>query len=165
VSVRSIFQHFEDLEGLYAAVADRYLERAGNLAFQIESDLALPDRVAAAVSQRCQMLEILAPTRRAANVHAPFSEAVNTRLHLAHDLARSEVERVFGALGENLQPAERRLFFDSLSSALSWMVWDNLRTFIGRSPEEAEAVVTQLVWGVLARRETMAAEPKSGDAA
>jgi AcrR family transcriptional regulator len=155
--VRSIFQHFDDLEGLHAAVSDRYIQRVGGLAFDIDPCLALADRVALAVDQRSRVLEAVGPTRRAATVHAPFSDAVKTRLQLAHQVARDDVERVFRPEAEGLDVAQARLFFDSLSTALSWMVWDNLRTFVGRDAEGAADVVTQLVWGVL--RQWTAAPP------
>src|SRR5438270_11069426 len=76
VSVRSVFQHFDDLEGLYAAVGDRLVERLSHLRMAIDHGLASDDRIAEIVRQRAVLLEAITPVRRAATVHAPFSREV-----------------------------------------------------------------------------------------
>src|SRR5213595_667490 len=73
VSVRSVFQHFDDLEGLYAAVADAMMERLSHLVMSVDPSLPVARRIREVVHQRSVLLEAITPVRRAAAVHAPFS--------------------------------------------------------------------------------------------
>jgi len=145
VSVRSVFQHFDDLETLYAAVGDRLVERLSHLRMTVEPTTPLNRRIPQIVSQRAALLEAITPVRRAAAVHAPFSNEVTSRLQAGHDFLRSEIERLFATELAACRGADRRTLLDGLDTALSWPSWDNLRTLNGRSVAEAQAVIERLV--------------------
>src|SRR4051812_17979765 len=91
VSVRSVFQHFDDLEGLYAAVADEWLKRLGARPSPVDAALPIDQRVHEVVESRSRVLEAITPVRRAAAVHAPFSNEVRARLQRGHDMLRAEI--------------------------------------------------------------------------
>jgi AcrR family transcriptional regulator len=149
VSVRSVFQHFDDLEGLYAAVAERLVARVSVLVATVDPAADRESRIADFTLQRTRLLEAITPVRRAANVHAPFSHEVTSRLQAGHDFLRSEVERVFAAELADLEPAARTIRLDALDVTLSWPTWESLRALGGRSIEEARAVLTQMVEATL----------------
>lgn len=149
VSVRSVFQHFDDLEGLYAAVADRLIERLRHIQVEVDPCQPLVERRRDFVRQRCVVLEAITPLRQAAAVHAPFSSEVRARLVRGHDLLRAQIERTFGAELDQCDPEERGLLLDALDSMLSWPTWDNLRSLNGRSLEDARAVLQRMVQAVL----------------
>jgi AcrR family transcriptional regulator len=145
VSVRSVFQHFEDLERLHAAVAERLLERVAVLVVPVPADLPLGERLDRLVRQRCTLLEAVTPIRRAAGVHGPFSEEITARLRAGQAFLRSEVASTFApelAAGD----ADR---LDALDAALSWATWDGLRSGLGRSPVDAARVVRKLAEAAL----------------
>src|SRR6476620_5774409 len=149
VSVRSVFQHFDDLEGLYAAIANRLVDRLGGVKVVVDASLPLPERISETVRSRSRLLELLTPIRRAAAVHAPFSAEVRGRLQAGHNMLRAELERVFAAeLAEREEPERTRLL-DALDTVLSWPSWENLRTLNGRSQDEAQAVFEQMVGAML----------------
>jgi AcrR family transcriptional regulator len=149
VSVRSVFQHFDDLEGLYAAIANRLVDRLGGVRVNVDASLPLDERIAKMVRNRSRALEILTPIRRAAAVHAPFSPEVRARLDAGHMMLRSELERVFAdELAKREEPARTQLL-DSLDTVLSWPSWENLRTLNGRTQEDAQAIVEQMVTAML----------------
>jgi AcrR family transcriptional regulator len=141
VSVRSVFQHFDDLEALYAAVADRMVERLSHLMTTVDADAPLERRVADVVYQRSLLLEAITPIRRAAAVHAPFSAEVTARLQSGHDFLRGEVERLFEPELSRCDGADRTRLLDALDTVLSWPSWENLRTLNHRSVAEARAVL------------------------
>jgi AcrR family transcriptional regulator len=149
VSVRSVFQHFDDLEGLYAAVADRLIERLGHLNITVDPAQPLHTRLPDVVHQRSILLEAITPIRRAAAVHAPFSHEVRARLQSGHDLLRSEIERLFATELNARGEAERLILLDALDTVLSWPSWDNLRALNGRSVDEARAVMHIMVAALL----------------
>lgn len=150
VSVRSIFQHFDDLETLHAAVADRLLERVALLVVPVDAALPLADRVAVLTHQRSLLLEAVTPIRRAAAVHGPFSTEITDRLRDGHEFLRAEVASVFAPeLGRVPEGPERTLVLDALDVVFAWGTWEGLRASVGRDPEEAEAIVARLALGLL----------------
>jgi AcrR family transcriptional regulator len=148
VSVRSVFQHFDDLETLHAAVAERLVERVGVLLVPIPASLPLAERLDRFVRQRAQLLEAITPIRRAADVHGPFSAEITARLRDGQAFLRDEVAETFSPeLAE--AAGDREELLDALDAALSWGTWDGLRTSAGRGQEAAERVVRRLASALL----------------
>jgi TetR/AcrR family transcriptional regulator of autoinduction and epiphytic fitness len=149
VSVRSVFQHFDDLETLHASVAERLVERVAVLVLPVSPDLPLAQRLDRFVQQRVLLLEVVTPIRRAADVHGPFSREITARLRDGQAFLRSELERTFEpelrAAGQ-----AREDVLDSLDSVLSWATWEGLRNGLGRDQESAERVVRRLAERALA---------------
>jgi TetR/AcrR family transcriptional regulator of autoinduction and epiphytic fitness len=151
VSVRSVFQHFDDLETLHASVAERLVERVSQLVVPIDPALAFADRLAQFVRQRGQLLEAVTPIRRAAAVHGPFSTEITARLRDGQAFLRRELEAAFAPELDTVGP-DRGEVLDAVDAALSWAVWEGLRAGLGRSVDQARAVVTRLVAGLLQPR-------------
>jgi TetR/AcrR family transcriptional regulator, regulator of autoinduction and epiphytic fitness len=149
VSVRSVFQHFADLETLHAAVAERLVERVAFLVLPVDPTLDLEDRLAHFTRQRGQLLDVITPIRRAAEVHGPFSAEITQRLRDGQQFLHDEVERTFGPELEALPGDVRDEVLDALDAAFSWGTWYGLRAARGRDPEAAEAVVRRLARSVL----------------
>ena len=144
VSVRSVFQHFDDLENLFAMVAERSVERVAQLIVTVDPSLPLEARLDRFTRQRFALLEAITPIRRAASVHAPGSAEITSRLQEGHDFLRGEVAEAF-AVELAARGDGQRLLLDVLDTALSWPAWEGLRGFNGRSPDDAAAVVTRMV--------------------
>lgn len=151
VSVRSVFQHFDDLETLFAMVAERALGSVAGLIKPIDPALPLAERVRTFVDQRAQLLEGVTPIRRAAAVHAPFSPGIQARVAAGHEFLRAEVEAVFGGELET-DGRDRELVLSMLDIAASWTAWEQLRTLDGHDVDGAAAVVAALLQAILAGR-------------
>ena len=149
VSVRSIFQHFDDLETLHAAVAERLVERVSLLVFPVSPDLPLEERLDRFVRQRALLLETVTPIRRAAAVHGPFSAEITARLRAGQAFLRSEVQHAFAA-ELAAAGADRDDLLDALDAALGWGVWEALRASMGRGQEAAARVMRRLAAAALA---------------
>jgi TetR/AcrR family transcriptional regulator, regulator of autoinduction and epiphytic fitness len=150
VSVRSVFQHFDDLETLFAAVADRLLDRVAGLIADIEATGPLGPRVERFVAQRARLLEAITPIRRAAHVHAPSSKEITERIQGGHRYLRYEIERAFGDVLDQRDGDDRAELLDALDAALSWGSWDTLRSLAGCPESHARRVVTRTVTALLA---------------
>lgn len=148
VSVRSVFQHFADLESLHASVAERLVERVAMILVPIPAELPLAERLDRMVHQRCLLLEVVTPIRRAADVHGPFSDEITARLRDGQAFLRAELEQVFAPELEGLGD-ERADVLDALDAALGWGTWEGLRASNGRDQPSAERVVRRLVAAVL----------------
>lgn len=142
VSVRSVFQHFDDLETLFAMVAERAVTGLAQLISPVDADLSLDERIEQFVSQRVALLEALTPIRRAADVHAPFSPGIRERIQLGHDYFRDELARVFGRELDVLPAGRRDEVLDLLDVSTTWATWDVLRTLVHRDVAQAAATMT-----------------------
>lgn len=151
VSVRSVFQHFDDLETLFALVAERAVVGLAGLVQPIDPALPFDERLECFVRQRVELLEALTPIRRAAAVHAPFSPSIRQRLSAGHDLLRAELAVAFGPELADADAARREQVLDLLDLATTWSSWDVLRTLVGRSRDEAAATVAAGLRAALGR--------------
>ena len=153
VSVRSVFQHLDDLPSLHTAVSQRIADRLTALVVPIDTALPVAERVAAFAAARAVMLDAITPFRRAAQVHGPFSPQIREAVTLGTDFLRREVEDAFApeleAAGPDGSPARAQLA-DALAAAGSWGTWDVLRAELGLDSEAATAVVSRTLRALLA---------------
>ena len=152
VSVRSVFQHFDDLPALHTAVVQRVVERLAVLVTSVEPTLPLDERVDAFARTRAALLEAVAPFRRAAAVHGPFAPELRDAVARGGAFLREEVERAFAPELDAAPAGERGELLDALAVATSWGAWDVLRSESGDSPERARAVVVRTLAALLAGR-------------
>ena len=148
VSVRSIFQHVDDLETLHAAVAERLVERVSLLLVPIDPAEPLDARLERFVHQRALLLEAVTPIRRAADVHGPFSAEITARLRDGQAFLRDEVERTFAPELARAGDAREEVL-DALDGALTWRSWEGLRAGLDRDQVRAEAVLRRTARAIL----------------
>lgn len=150
LSVRSVFQHFVDLEDLFLAVSDRQTNRVGALytGTNYEGDLAA--RIEVFVNYRAGLYETIAPIRRAAMLHEPFSRVVASRLELARMLHRLDIERAFGPELDAARAAGDTELPGVLAAMCSFVTWDEMRRFAGLDVEAATAALRRTVTALLA---------------
>jgi len=148
VSVRSIYQHFEDLEALFAASSTRQIERIQALVGPIDASLPRADRVAAFTEQRARLLEAITPVRRAALLQEPFSPQLRRSREWVMAIAREEVSRLFAAELDAAEPTERQELLAAIDAAAGWSMWDSLRTS-GLAADAARRVVARTIDALL----------------
>lgn len=145
VSLRSVFQHFESLESLFAEAADVQMERLAPLLLPIPTSGSFGARLTTFVTRRARVLEAISPVRRASLRMEPFSNEVRTRLEAARARGRREAERVFASELGSLPPAERREVAAALGAAASWSTWEHLRRHQGLGLERARRVMARML--------------------
>jgi len=141
LSLRSVFQHFADLEALHAEVADLQLERLVALAGPLAEGGPLTTRLPAFVRQRARVLEAMTPVRRSALLWALTSPTIAARLRDGHDVSRNHVARAFAPELRRLRGAARAERLAALAAISSWSVWEELRAHQGLSVARAENVL------------------------
>lgn len=149
VSIRSLFQHFPDLESLWVAAADKTLELTLPLIGPIPSEGPLDVRVAAFLDQRTKVLETTTPMRRAASLLAPFSEEMRRRFENARKIAAGELQRAFGHELARCPDDLRPRLFVSLEIATSWSAWESMRKVRELSVEAARGTVELMLRSLL----------------
>jgi AcrR family transcriptional regulator len=152
VSLRSIFQHFNDLEALFAAAAARELERLSALVEPLPTESTLGDRLDAFVVQRARVLEALTPVSRASLLQEPRSAALRSNRQRLLRRGRAEVADVFAAELGRLTRADRAELLDALDATSSWQTWEALRAHQRLSATRARRVMRRTLSALLDER-------------
>lgn len=137
VSERSIFGHFHDREGLFAAVSDHQSRRLRAEWGELPPPSApLDERIDAFVAQRARIYELIGPVRRAGLLMEPFSETSQMAIASLRSLKRREAWRLFAPEldGDRVRGA-------ALAALASFSAWDALRTQQGLPLREAQAAL------------------------
>lgn len=144
VSVRSIFQHFDDLESLFYDLAERTMERVSALRSDIDPSAPLPQRLREYLDQRCAINEAITPINRAAVVYASTSPTIRERIEDGHEQVSGRLTEVFAT--ELIAAGDRRdELHDALLIAVSWSTWNLLRSLERRSAAQATSTVERQV--------------------
>jgi TetR/AcrR family transcriptional regulator of autoinduction and epiphytic fitness len=137
VSERSIFGHFHDREGLFAAVAEHQSARLREQWGEMPPPAApLDERIEAFVEHRARIYEDLGPVRRAGLLMEPFSETTQMGVASMRSVKRREAWRLFGP-----ELSEDHVLGAAVAALASFSGWDALRTQQGLSVDEAKAAL------------------------
>jgi len=130
VSVRSVHNHFADVEALRAEVSQRQWERYAHLVVGAAS-------VAELAEQRATFYEAVTPVRHAALLTVHESPTIARNLARLDRILRSELEALFPTLDADTLAA--------LDVATSWDAWNRLRVAQGCSVARAKRVVERTI--------------------
>lgn len=125
VSLRSVFQRFEDIESVYAEVAERQGERLRPFLEPFDATRPLVDRIEQIVTARDEMFSLIAPARRAINMQRAIKTSQNVRNGLLR-LHRAQREQIASTFPIEINGDERRLL--QVDVWLSFETWDQFTT-------------------------------------
>ena len=147
VSVRSVFQHFEDIESVYAELAARQESRIREFLVPLDPTLPLSERTERIVEKRDAMFAIVAPVRRSVvmNRSARTSKAVRQKLMLLQRTQRNQIAETFP---KELDGDERRLL--QIDVWLSFETWDQFTSQQGLSRAATRGHLQSLLVTLLA---------------
>jgi len=149
VSVRSVYVHFDDLEDLFCVAAKRHFARVAPTLERAPTSGPLADRARALVERRVRLYGQLGAVGRATQLHAPFSPTLARIVRDAHARSRVELERVFAAELDGLEPVGRVRTLAILDVLTSPPAWETLRDGNSLPANEALACVVASIVRVL----------------
>ncbi len=130
VSVRSVHNHFVDVEAMRVEVARRQWQRLEPLIGPVAS-------VEELVDQRAAFFEAVTPVRRAALLSVHRSPSITRNLARLDRILRRQLESMFPGLDPDA--------LDALDAMTSWDAWNRLRSAQGCSVARARRVLTQTI--------------------
>ncbi len=138
VSVRSVFQHFGDVESLFVTVTDSV---RGDLVVPppTPSDRPLSARITAVVDNLAQLFDKIVPLRVAAGQFANHPALID-RARISKLELRDATMQVFAPEFAALDEAAREQLADAIGAALSLDAWIVLRRRDGLTVDQAAAV-------------------------
>jgi TetR/AcrR family transcriptional regulator of autoinduction and epiphytic fitness len=152
VSLRTVFQHFRDMETLLDTAAERQRVRLTAIYKPLPDTGPWATRLQVFVRQRAALLEDVAPVRRAGLLCAPFSAVVSRRLRDFRAIKASEARRVFARELDALPAAQRRTAAAALVVATSWSAWEELRAYQRLSLADARRAMQYAIEAILRPR-------------
>jgi AcrR family transcriptional regulator len=144
VSVRSVFQHFGDVESLFVTVFDNVRDNVARPQ-QPAGEAALPVRIDWVIDHLAEIYDQVVPLRIAAGQFADTNQALVERRESARKEITGFVHEAFAPEFANLdQPAKAELLaaFDATLSIDSWIA---LRRGSGLAYEPAKGVWRRMV--------------------
>ncbi len=137
VAVRTVYNHFGDVEILFRSAAGLHLARHRSMVADISPGGPVVARIGAICHQRRQLFEAIGPVLRVAHARAQGSPSLDEiliqhRSRLRRQVART-LEPELAARG-----SQARVVLDAVELATGWQSWSALRFEAGHSATLAE---------------------------
>ena len=142
VSVRSIYQHFSDTEGLYKEVGEEIIAWVTDQVVEVDPSAPLAARIEEFVAGRSQNLESLTNISRASSLIEHNSPALQRIRATINGLARDRVAKSFDPELTKLKKQSANIVLDALDVWCSLAAWDHLRAE-GHSVASARKVMVK----------------------
>jgi TetR/AcrR family transcriptional regulator of autoinduction and epiphytic fitness len=153
VSVRSVFQHFNDLGALFQAAADSTMHRVWSLVRPIPDSGTLDERLTALLDMRWDIYDHIAAIRRAASlIEDQLPMFVEGRTQFRHML-RSVVDRVFTAELAHLDADAKRESLHAMVVVCEFEFMEVLRRQMELPRDAAMAAQRRAMMSLLKQKE------------
>jgi TetR/AcrR family transcriptional regulator, regulator of autoinduction and epiphytic fitness len=150
IGLRTVFQHFGDMDDLHAYAALVHFDRIQEYMQSLDPSGKFVHRLGRVVDHRRALFERITPVRRAALHRSQGLSGVASFIHRADDRYTQIALEVFEP--ELLRLDEQRSAVEhALAGAWSWYSWDYLRTGAKRSADETAAAFWHIGEGLLGR--------------
>jgi AcrR family transcriptional regulator len=139
VSVRSVFQHFGDVESLFVTVFDNVRDGAIRLEAP-NGEAPLPARIDQVIDHLAEMFDKVVPLRIAAGQFGDTNQALVERRETARKDVQTFIKQAFAPEFADLDEAAKAELLAAFEAILSVDAWIMLRRGSGLEFEPAKAV-------------------------
>jgi hypothetical protein len=136
------------MEALFAASGRRLTERQDEEFRPVPVDLPLAERIDQFCRQRCRILELIAPSARAAQLKEPFSAQLRRNRAANIGRVQKEISELFGAELDGAGPGRDELHH-ALTVATTWAAWSMMRDELKLDVDEACGIMIRTVTALL----------------
>ena len=149
VSVRSVFQHYQDVETLFIAVVDAIADDLESRRRDIDCGGTLEERVLELSEQQGWLYERLMPAVLAGRQLNPPPATLVERAQHHWAAVRQRLETIFHAELMSQTSAEQAEILEALQTVAGWDCWVALRQRQGMEVERATTTMGRLILAVL----------------
>ena len=147
VSLRSVFQHFDDIEAVYSELITRQHERVAPFLEPINKDIPLNERVEIFIENRDSMFALAAPLRRSMGTYRGVKTSHTIRRAMTY-LHRAQRDQIAQSFEPELNGNEQLLL--QLEVCLSFETWNQFTSQHGLSRAATRGHLHNLVMTMLA---------------
>ncbi len=137
IGLRTVFQHFGDMDDLHATAAFLHFERIQPFLQGLDAGGTFEERLTRFVQHRQRLFERITPIRRAALHRATLGANVGGFLRSADESFAIVAFSVFTGELATEDPVLGATLQHALATSWSWSAWDYLRTSLQLSPADA----------------------------
>jgi len=141
VSLRSVFQHFEEMEQILAEAGRLQVRRLSTFLEPLDRRPGFDQRLDDFVATRRALLEAIDPVARAARLREPFSPQLRKNRDWFVAAGRQQCEDLFAAEIGARRGRSRRQLLDAVAAASSWSTWYCLTEELGLDGDDAAAAM------------------------
>ena len=147
VSLRSVFQHFDDIEAVYSELITRQHERVAPFLEPINKDIPLNERVEIFIENRDSMFALAAPLRRSMGTYRGIKTSHTIRRAMTY-LHRAQRDQIAQSFEPELNGNEQLLL--QLEVCLSFETWNQFTSQHGLSRAATRGHLHNLVMTMVA---------------
>ena len=147
VSLRSVFQHFDDIEAVYSELITRQHERVAPFLEPINKEIPLNERVEIFIENRDSMFALAAPLRRSMGTYRGIKTSHTIRRAMTY-LHRAQRDQIAQSFEPELNGNEQLLL--QLEVCLSFETWNQFTSQHGLSRAATRGHLHNLVMTMLA---------------
>ncbi len=149
IGLRTVFQHFTDMNALHGAAGEEFISRLAPCAAHIRPDLAMVERVELLVADRSRLFEAVTMVRRSCERQEWMSVDVHGLIQRWERAGAQDTARVFSAELDLLPEEQRMIQTLAINAVISWSTWNHLRARCVLSIEDARAVMLRSLTSLL----------------
>ncbi len=147
VSLRSVFQHFDDIEAVYSELITRQHERVAPFLEPISTEIPLNERLEKFIENRDSMFSIAAPLRRSMGSYRGIGTSQTIRRAMTY-LQRAQRDQIMQSFEPELHGNEQLLL--QLEVCLSFETWNQFTSQHGLSRAATRGHLHNLAMTMLA---------------
>jgi AcrR family transcriptional regulator len=147
VSLRSVFQHFDDIEAVYGELVSRQHERVAPFLAPVNSEVPLNERIEKLIESRDAMFALAAPLRRSMGTYRGVKTSHTIRRAMTY-LQRAQREQILQTFALELNNNEQLLL--QLEVCLSFETWNQFTSQHGLSRAATRGHLHNLIMTMLA---------------
>ena len=147
VSLRSVFQHFDDIEAVYGELVTRQHERIAPFLEPVNSEVPLNERIEKLIESRDSMFALAAPLRRSMGTYRGVKTSHTIRRAMTY-LQRAQRDQILQTFASELNNNEQLLL--QLEVCLSFETWNQFTSQHGLSRAATRGHLHNLAMTMLA---------------
>jgi TetR/AcrR family transcriptional regulator of autoinduction and epiphytic fitness len=149
IGLRTVFQHFSDMNALHRAAGEELLSRILPTVVPVPVDLPLADRIALVAERYGDAFEAVTGLRRACERQEWLADEIRDLIDDWEQFFRTSTSRTFAAEIEAAADTQRDGVGAAVETTLSWSVWNQLRQRRGLTPDDSRAVLVHMLHTLL----------------
>lgn len=149
VGLRTVFQHFSDMNALHTAAGEEFTSRIMPNVVHVPADLPIAERIQLAAASSGRMFEEITSLRRACERQESLSEEIHGLISNWEAVGAASTRRIFEAEFSSAEPASREVLELTVDAVLSWSNWNQLRQRRGCSTTQSLAAVRHSLTALL----------------
>jgi TetR/AcrR family transcriptional regulator, regulator of autoinduction and epiphytic fitness len=147
VSLRTVYQHFEDVEDVRRRALDLQRSRYQTGLREIDKELSMEERISIFCRQVRHLFEAITPIRRSMLADDPLSADLAEGRRRAREIRIAQLTATFPELAEKNRAAKDLLA--AVDVATAWPTWNYQRETLKRSAATSETVMAAMVTALL----------------